>query len=185
MLLSYQQRLADLTAPPGQATMAIRRAGVMATQHWEYEDDTYSVAARTDGDQVRLSIIFKKQKAPEALPERRMGRGQRVVVPAHEHMRRQGIQEDDMLVMVVDEHAGIYEVTSRTEPGAFHIVMVDEEGHETCQCTAGRYGRLCRHVKGVRVLRGLPLDTPLRSNNMNFDAEGNLLSFSLPFEPTD
>jgi hypothetical protein len=155
----------------------------MATQHWEYEDDTYSVAARTDGEQVRLSIIFKKQKAIETPPERRTGKGQRVIVPAHEHMRRQGILEDDMVIL--DQGDGCYEVTSRTEPGAFHIVMVDEQGHEICQCTAGRYGRLCRHVKGVRVLRGLPIDTPLRSNNMNLDAQGNLLSLTLPFEPTD
>jgi hypothetical protein len=154
-----------------------------AVRHFEYEDDTFSVAAREEGEQIRLSFIFKKQKASETAPERRTGRGQRVMVPAHEHMRRQGILEDDMIIL--DHGDGCYEVTSRTEPGAFHIVMVDEKGHEICQCTAGRYGRLCRHVRGVRVLRGLPIDTPLRSNNMNLDAEGNLLSFTLPFEPSD
>jgi hypothetical protein len=154
-----------------------------AKHHWEYEDDFYSVAVRDEGDHIRLSLIFKKQKPNERLPEQDTGKGQRVVVPAHEHMRRQGILEDDMVIL--DHGDGCYEVTSRTEPGAFHIVMVDEQGHEICQCTAGRYGRLCRHVKGVRVLRGLPVDTPLRSNNMNLDAEGNLLSLTLPFEPTD
>jgi hypothetical protein len=153
----------------------------MTRRHFEWGTDDVNVAGYEEGDQVRLSITFRKKQAQPL--ERHGGRGQRVVVPAHEHMRRQGILEDDMVIL--DHGDGCYEVTSRTEPGAFHIVMVDEQGHEICQCTAGRYGRLCRHVKGVRVLRGLPIDTPLRSNNMNLDAQGNLLSLTLPFEPTD
>ena len=111
-----------------------------------------------------------------------MGRGQRVVVPAHEHMRRQGVLDDEMIIL--DQGDGVYEVTSRTEPGSFHVVMVDDKGNETCECTAARYGRICRHVRGVRVLLGKPQDAPLHGNGIGAD-EGSFDFSLLTVEPPD
>lgn len=44
----------------------------------------------------------------------------------------------------------LYTVTSRSRPGAFHLVTT-ESGRHSCDCEAGKFGKHCAHVEAVKA----------------------------------
>lgn len=148
---------------------------------YQYEDDSYAIRVREEADGHLDFHLEIKRRLPPPVPSpgRPVGRGERVIVEANEHMRRTGTYEDDMVIL--DKGEGLYEVSSRTEPGAWHTVLVEGD-RETCHCMAATYGRMCRHIKGVRTLLGRPVDAPLNSDSR---AQSGLDFSLLQVEPSD
>jgi hypothetical protein len=45
-----------------------------------------------------------------------------------------------------------FTVPSESQPGVVYTVDVSERGHLVCNCSAGSYGRWCKHKEEVRRL---------------------------------
>ena len=140
----------------------------MAKTH--IETDTYTLDVDETSGDVHLSLTFKRpqHQQPSVPPSRQASeQAHHVIIPATDQHRRQGIFEDEVVVHSKGE--GFYEIESRTEPGAWHVVHVTEDGSESCTCVSHQFRRLCRHLRAVRLLQGRSTDAPLSARDMAGD----------------
>ena len=54
-------------------------------------------------------------------------------------------------VEIVNAEAGLYQVQSETYKYVLYLVAVADDGTTTCECTAGAYGRSCKHQTVVQA----------------------------------
>jgi hypothetical protein len=59
-----------------------------------------------------------------------------------------------MKVKGVDYIVKKWRVPSKSNPGTFHVVGKTKEGELSCDCTAGGYGRFCKHKLRVEQKYG-------------------------------
>lgn len=95
---------------------------------------------------------------------------------AAQYQRGLEIAQRDALTVVAhgtrkSDGAPVYCVPSRTAPGIWHVILVNEL-ELTCDCTAAKHNRYCAHRAAVRAR--LELEAQVRRETRERDVEQQL-----------